>query len=323
MHTARLLLVAAFCGTSAPALAIEGSTLAGPIGGTDIRSAQLPPPGLYGGIAFLAAEAFDFVDAQGNTVPALRDIDLWRMRTGPFLVYVPDFQLFGGSIGLLGVVPNGVECGHLFAITPTRCIAGLGDPYVEIAWSRFFGTVRPSRYPGAFPIQEGLTLAAGFGVVIPVGRYDPFAANIQGVTIGNNIWDFAPNVAFTYMTRPIIAEGTEISAKLFWNNYLTNPATQYTTGTVLNLDFAVSERIGRFQIGAGGFYAFQIEDDKQFGIQVPPDGRRGETLQVGPIISYDMPELAATIKFKALTTVFSENAVLARGFVVTVARKLY
>src|SRR5215217_5005909 len=148
------------------------------------------------------------------------------------------------------------------------------------------------------------------------------AANpVQQRVIANNVWDFAPNIAFTYTTPPIIAEGTEISAKLFWNNYLTNPATQYTTGTVLNVDFAVSERIGRFQIGAAGFYAVQVADDRQFGRPVPPDGRRGEAMQIGPIVGYDMPELAAAMKFKVLASVITANTVKAHGFVLTFAKK--
>ena len=320
---ARVLLAAALCVASTPSLAIEGSSVAGPIGGTDIRSAQLPPPGLYGGIAALWAEAFDFLDQNGKTVPALSEGHLQRYRAVAFLVWVPDFQLAGGSFGLFGVVPGGIECGRLFALTPNRCISGFGDPYVEIAWSRHFGGVRASRYPGAFPIAEGLTLALGFGAVFPVGRYDPFIANLQGPTIGNNIWDFAPNIAFTYVTAPILADGTEISAKLFWNNYLVNPATHYQTGSVLNLDFAVSEKIGRFQIGVGGFYAFQPEDDTQFGLPVPPNGHRAETMQIGPLIAYDMPEYLAAVKFKALETVFSVNTVKAQGFVVTLAKKLW
>src|SRR5262249_42740535 len=47
------------------ALAVEGSTVAGPIGGTDIRAAQLPPPGLYGGSVFLYAEAHQYIDGFG------------------------------------------------------------------------------------------------------------------------------------------------------------------------------------------------------------------------------------------------------------------
>jgi hypothetical protein len=320
-NTRGLLLAALIGGTPTPAPAIEGSTLAGPIGGTDIRTAQLPPPGLYGGVGLLAAEAFDFVDERGKTIPALGAAHLQRLRSGPFLLYVPEFQFVGGSFGVLWVLPNGIECGRLFGASPTRCIGGLGDPYVEIAWSRFFGTVRPSRFPDALPILEGMAVAAGFGVVFPTGRYDAGLANNQGLTMGNNIWDFAPNVAFTYTTAPIIAEGTEISAKLFWNNYLTNPATQYTTGTVLNVDFAVSERIGRFQIGVAGFYAVQVADDMRFGRPVPPDGRRGEAMQIGPIVGYDMPELAAAMKFKVLASVITANTVKAHGFVLTFAKK--
>lgn len=321
---ARVLFLAALCVASTPARAIEGSTVAGPIGGTDIRSAQLPPPGLYGGLAALWAEAYDFLGPDGSTtIPALSEAHLQRYRAGAFLVWVPDFQLAGGSFGVFGLVPGGIECGRLFALTPNRCISGFGDPYLEIAWSRYFGTPRPSRYPDAFPVLEGLTLAFGFGVVFPAGRYDPLVANLQGPTIGNNIWDFAPNVAFTYVTKPIIADGTEISAKLFWNNYLVNPATQFQTGAVVNLDFAVSEKIGRFQIGVGGFYAFQAEDDKLFGVPVPPNGHRAEAMQIGPLIAYDMPEHLAVLKFKWLESTIAVNTVKAHGFVVTLAKKLW
>ena len=322
MDGARRLLAIAMMLASSPALAIEGSTLAGPIGGTDIRQAHLPPPGWYGGAAALGLEAYDFTGPDGRSVPALSAINLQRARAGVFLLYVPEFQLFGGSFGVLGVGSHGVDCGRLFAFTQKRCITGLGDPYGEIAWTRHFGTVRQSRYPDAFPIFEGLSVAFGFGVVFPVGRYDAFMANNHGVTPGNNIWDFAPNVAVTYVTPPILADGTEISGKLFWNNYLTNPETDYKTGSVLNVDFAVTERIGRWQIGAAGLYAVQVEDDKQFGMIVPPDGHRGEILQLGGIISYDMPEQMATAKVKVLETIFSVNTVKVHGVVFTFAKKL-
>ena len=50
MQGARLLLAVAFIFAGcAPAFAVEGPTAAGPIGGTDIRSAVLPPPGLLAG----------------------------------------------------------------------------------------------------------------------------------------------------------------------------------------------------------------------------------------------------------------------------------
>ena len=222
----RISLIACFlCALSmqAPAFAVEGPTAAGPIGGTDIRSAMLPPPGVYGGVILLGASTLDFVDGHGETIPALRDAHLAKELAGPFLYYVPETKVLGGSIGFGAIIPAGNQCGHLFISDSDRCTLGVGDPYVEMDWSRSFGTLRPSKYPGANPILQGLTILTGFGVVIPVGTYDASDPTEQALSIGNNIWDLAPIVAFTYTTRPLLAEGTEISARFYWNNYLENP----------------------------------------------------------------------------------------------------
>ena len=133
----------------------------------------------------------------------------------------------------------------------------------------------------------------------------------QALSIGTNIWDFAPSIALTYTTPPLLAEGTEISMKFYWNNYLENPATRYRTGDLLDLDFAITEHIGRYQVGVTGFYARQIEDDEQFGIPVPPDGRQGEVLKVGGVVNYDMPETASSVKFKAVHALMAANTVKA------------
>lgn len=248
-----LWAAALLCAAATPAFAVEGTAAAGPIGGTDIRSALLPPPGIYGGGVAFDAPVRQFFDGHGALIPALSETRIVLAGVAPFLAWVPDIQVLGGSIGIGGIVSLGSQCGRLFAATPRRCINGAADPYVEVAWSRYFGTPRASQYPGALPIPEGLTLQLAFGTVIPVGSYDATIARSNGVTLGNNIWDFAPIIAATYVTRPILAEGTEISAKLYWNNYLTNPATHYSTGALLNVDFAVTERIGRFQAGLAGF----------------------------------------------------------------------
>ena len=159
-----------------PLPAAEGPSIAGPIGGTDMRSAMLPPPGTYAGGILFGAEAFDFVDGSGHQLPApgqrRSQANSWRSIVG----YVPNLDVLGGSVGTHRV--------QLFwqAVRPTVCLdlknvceSGFGDPYFEAAWSRFFGTMRPSRSPGAFPIPQGLSIQAGFGVVIPSGQYDAAA----------------------------------------------------------------------------------------------------------------------------------------------------
>jgi hypothetical protein len=317
-----LLGVALLCSVPS-AFAVEGTTAAGPIGGTDIRSAQLPPPGLYAGIVGLVSPVKQVHDGSGQSVPGLDSVDLIAKVAGPFFVYVPNFRLLDGSVGLIGVFPVGQLCGQLVSAVPRRCTSGFGDPYFELSWSRSFGKLRPSLYPGALPIMEGLAVGVGLGVVVPIGHYDMQTQAGNGVTIGNNTWDVAPSIAVTYTTAPLLAEGTEFSAKLYWNNYWTNPQTHYHAGSLLDIDFAVTERIGRFQAGVTGFYAFQIADDRQFGAVVSPDGRRIKYLNVGGILNYDIIEWGAAVRIKALTTIVSENAVVSKTLVIGFAKKLY
>jgi hypothetical protein len=320
----RLVTAAALLlGNSLPLSAIEGNSTAGPIGGTDIRSALLPPPGLYGGMILLHADGWNFFDGTGQPVAALGGLQIRAERAAGFLVYVPEVEIFGGNVGMIGVAAGGQQCGHLFANTKKHCTWGLTDPYIEAAWSRYFGTLRPSRYSGALPIREGLTVETGFGAVLPLGTYDAIVATTQGLTHGHNIWVFAPSVAATYITRPILGEGTEFSAKFYWNNYLPNPATQYATGTLLDLDFAVSEHIGRWQIGLAGYYVTQIADDKIAGVRLAPDGRRATILALGGVLAYDMPEHGTSMKLKGLTTAITDNTVASYSIVFSIAKKLH
>ncbi|MGB6445998.1 MAG: transporter [Xanthobacteraceae bacterium] len=152
---------------------------------------------------------------------------------------------------------------------PRRCTGtGVGDPYFELSWSRSFGQLRPPTVTGAFPIVQGLVLDFGIGAVLPIGNYNQQLQEMNGVTLGNNAFDLAPSMAVTYTTPPLIADGTEFSAKFYWANYATNPVTQYHASQLLDVDFALTEHIGRFQLGPAGFYVFQTGQDRQFGTVV-------------------------------------------------------
>jgi len=303
-----LLVTAALLGGMPLSVAVEGTTAAGPVGGSDLRAALLPPPGLYGGLVFYGGNAPRLVDGKGRDFPGLSP-HFTIKAAAPFLLYVPDVQVFGGSIGVFGVLPYGAECGRFLAAQSWACAWGAGDPYFEIGWSRYFGTPRSSRVPGAFPIPEGLAVSIGIGAVLPVGQYNVQQVTQQGVGLGNNIFDIAPSVAITYTTPPIFAEATEFSAKLYWNKYRSNSATQYQTADLLTVDFAVTERYGRSQMGVTGTYAFQFDGDKQIGVTVPPDGRRSEVLLLGGILAHDLPEYGMSMKVKAVSSVWAANAV--------------
>ena len=118
-------------------------------------------------------------------------------------------------------------CGQITSAYPRRCRTGLGDVYFETFWSRFYGFTRPSREEGALPIRQGLAFGTGVGAMLPAGLYDARIQASNGVTVGSNTLDIAPSIAFTYTTPPLLAEGTEFSAKVYLNNYARNPDTNY------------------------------------------------------------------------------------------------
>lgn len=294
---------------SRASFAVEGPAAAGPIGGSDMRSALPAPPGLYGGTVQAFAVTTGFVDGKGDRIPGLRDAKLKKAIGGPFLIYVPEATVFGGSLAFGGIMPLVRQCGKLFTGTDRDCESGVGDPYVEAHWSRFFGTWRPSKDPDAYPIAEGLAVLMGVGAVVPIGEYEHRDPRAQAISAGTGIWDVSPTIALTYTTQPWLGEGTEFSAKIFWNNYFENRKTNYRTGDLINLDFAVTEHVGPLQVGLAGTYALQPEDDKLSGRRIPPDGRRGELLQLGGVAAYDMPAYGTSLKLKATTTAHAENTV--------------
>lgn len=317
-----VLVISAGCLIS-PCWAAEGTTAAGPIGGPDFRAAFLPRPGLYGSITSLATTTGQVKDGSGNPKAGLNAVDIKAITAGTALLYVPDVELFGGSIGFLGVVGAGVICGQIISTNPPRCQSGFGDSYVEMSWSRFYGFTRPSHDKNAFPIREGLAIATGLGLVLPSGPYSSSTQASNGVSVGKNIWDLAPSVAFTYTTTPLIADGTEFSTKIYLNNYFKNSVTDYKSGTLVDVEFAVSEHIGRWQVGMAGYYLRQLADDTRAGIVVAPDGRRLQTLSLGGVVSYEMADIAAAIKLKVRSSVFSYNSAMVNTVILSFAKKLY
>jgi hypothetical protein len=320
-----VIFLSILCGGfwSSQSWAVEGPTAAGSIGGSDIRSAILPPPGLYSGVAALFNDATQYNDGSGHPEAALNAFGLQNYAAGAFFLYVPEVKLFGGQIGFAGFGTASQDCGQLVSAIPRHCVEGVGDPYFEFDWSRSFGRLQPATIAGGFPIVQGLVLNLGLGAVLPIGNYNQQAQAMNGVTPGSNTFDLAPSVAVTYTTPPLIADGTEFSAKLYWDNYATNSITQYHASPLLDVDFAVTEHVGRFQVGPAGFYVFQTGLDQRFGDIVPPDGRRLEYMALGGVINYDMAEDNASVRFKANTTIVSENGVVAKLFVVTFAKKLF
>jgi hypothetical protein len=289
-----------------PAIASEGDVYGGPIGGTDIRNAYLPPPGLYGGVVAIGAYAFQLNGDNGKKNPALHNVDLnlGGVAAGAEYVYTPTF--YGGRLAT--EVQEGYYAPATLSIDHHREYGGgWTDLYSDLLkWSRYLGPMGVTVPPGARKLPYGLTVQAAYSMIFPIGAYrsNVFASS------GHNTYFVIPNFAATYLTAPNFAgDGAEISAHLFFDHAFENPTTNYVSGDVVDIDYALSERTGRFQYGLNGYYATQVNNDSKNGILVQPDGKHYVAMKIGPIIAYDIPRLGMTVKFKATFPVIIHNAI--------------
>src|SRR5260370_29518193 len=91
------LLAASLLGAGCEGFAAEGTTAAGPIGGTDIRSAVLPPPGLYGGVVRLYSHGPQAGVGPGHPVPGVHARHLFARVARSVPVLPPAREAAGGA----------------------------------------------------------------------------------------------------------------------------------------------------------------------------------------------------------------------------------
>src|SRR3546814_18786469 len=96
---------------------------------------------------------------------------------------------------------------------------------------------------GLRPIPYGLAVLVAFGVSFPTGDFDAS----KGTNVGANFYDFAPSVGITYTVPSLLGsklgQATEFSARAFYHDYTENDTTQYQTGNIFSVDFAITQRL--------------------------------------------------------------------------------
>ncbi len=176
---------------------------------------------------------------------------------------------------------------------------------------------------GAYPIREGLAVATGIGVVfqpVPITSVFRQATASASARISGMSHRLLPSPT---PRRHGSRKAQEFSTKIYLNNYFKNSVSDYKSGTLLDIEFAVSGHIGRWQIGVAGYYLRQLEDDRRAGVPVAPDGRRLQTMSLGGVFNYDMPEIGSSIKLKLRTSVFAYNAGMVSSFIISISKKIF
>ena len=294
---------------SGRALGAEGAIFGGPLGGTDIRNAYTPSlTGLYGNIVGLYSESEDTHGDTGAVSPVHVRTNVGAAAVG--VLYVYPFQVYGGALD--SFVQQSATYGYGTIGNRHGYASGLGDTYVELlGWSRYVGPLfgnsvgATDRSVDKPKLPYGLTVKIAYSMLIPDGHYK----DTYLLTVGHNDFFFIPNIATTYLTQPnLMGDGLEFSAHIFADFASRNSKTDYFTGTVIDTDFAATDRLGRFQFGLAGFYAQQVQRDKIGHGVIAPNGKRLLAFDLGPVFAYDIPEWRSTFKIKYQAPVTYQNS---------------
>jgi hypothetical protein len=137
-----------------------------------------------------------------------------------------------------------------------------------------------------------LHVLGGFDVSLPTGNY----TKDKLVNPGFNYTTVAPQVALTWLPT------TQVELSLFsiagFNSK--NPATQYTSGDYLDIDYSIGYRpvasLRALQFSVVGYYFDQFTDDQLKGRQFL-DGHRSKVFSVGPQARYQFAKGGIALKW--------------------------
>lgn len=305
---------------SPAAIAAEGAVYGGPQGGTDIQNAYTPPiSGLYGEVLGIGINSGELDGDSGGKIPIRVNVDAAIAGVGLFYVY--PFQVAGGALDTAALQAGGYDQAAIANRTGYK--SGLDGTFVEfLGWSRYigplFGEGASPKHPFPHRLPYGLVVKLSYSMIFPDGTYKPSYV----ISPGANNFFFIPNIALTYLTPPnAIGDGIEFDSHLFADFASRNPETNYYTGTVIDDDFAVADRLGKWEFGLAGFYAQQITHDHVGGAVVFPNGDRLLAVGLGPVASYTFPKLGSELKVKFLRNLYQQNSLSLSELVVSYAMK--
>lgn len=300
------------------AQATEGIAPAGPIGGTDLNQALLPPvPGLYYGVVGAGLKLGDYRLNGGGKADG--DGHLGIGAVAGLIVY--DHTLWGGQLASSIGVGYQRVCYNL-ANTGKNCSEGMMDTYTDLLmWSKFMPSAQFSKQsPEGRIIPYGTAVLLSMGATWPTGKYDKH----KPMNVGSNFYTFSPSIALTHTAPSIFGAGpghaTQVSARLFYNHYTENQDSDYDSADTVSIDFSATELFGQWTLGIAGTGWTQLANDKVDG---DSNGIRGEAFSVGPIAQYDftLGNKPAFVKLKYLFMTSGEATPQVDGPVLTFVTK--
>jgi len=256
-------------GSLRPACAAEGGTSSYLKGYKDFLSGVLPTdPGLY-----LRNDIIYYNGAIDATLVGGKvrlDLSQWSVSDVVSLTVVTPLDILGGTYAVGGIVPItrlNVDVGIDTAkggINSADSTFNLDDVYfnpIILGWNA-----------GNFHWMALLSIA------MPAGPYNKkYLANT-----GLNYWSAQPQFSITYLDPKT---GLDVSAAFIYVVNTENQATNYLTGNIFHLDWAVGKQLDpSWKLGVVGYLMAQVTGDSGAGATLGVD--KASVWALGPAATY-------------------------------------
>jgi hypothetical protein len=130
---------------------------------------------------------------------------------------------------------------------------------------------------------------AAVSFYVPTGGYSR-----GSLSVGRNMWAVWPSFAATWFD---MMSGWDISSSFTLVIPGENEATDYQSGVVFHMDWAIGKHFGAWEIGVAGNVVEQITDDSGSGAQL--GAFRMESFGIGPAVSYTAMVRTSPLTFSA------------------------
>ena len=260
--------------TATPALAVEGGMSPWAKGFMGFMSGYVPPQdGLYGS----AINYYFSGSAGANTRNGFVELGIDTTMDVQFLtgLYVTDWSLLGGQYSFGGAIA------WAWLNLSADVTAPLGALHVDLNNNSFADSLW---IPVQFSWHEGnFNWSLALNLYAPTGFYSP---NIRtALSIGKNIWAFMPQFSLTYFDPKT---GLDASGSLIYVTQSNNDATDYQSGDLIQLDWALGDHFGAalaWEAGVAGNLVQQITPDTGSGAKL--GSFEASSFGLGPALSYN------------------------------------
>ncbi len=264
-----------------------------------IKAASLPPPGFYLRDYNVAYFSDRLNDPQGVKDPRFSDTDAFIYANVPRLIWITDFQVLGGNIGVDALLPIQytslkLKAGPNTIIDDNTC--GIGDFFAEGTWSRHL---------------EKFDFSLGVGFWAPTGDSSPELTTRAGL----GYWTGMFTAGATWFVDS--EKKWAVSALNRYEINSTKHDTDLTPGQAYTLEYGVSYALQKtIDVGFAGYYQQQVTSDTHQSASL-----RDRVAGIGPEVNVFYPKYMLGWSLRYAYEFLAESRLQGHTFALTITKR--